>query len=111
MKTIGKVLLAGFTILFFIAEANAQSLTELENKFENLTNVINENKSSLDSLKKIIDERGKRIDEEKNKSIPDKDKIVELMANTVTVSNKIDRFQKKSEDDEKEYEQIKNKLR
>ena len=110
MKTIGKILLAGFTILFFVAELNAQSLTELENKFEHLTNVINENKTSLDSLKKVIDERGKRIDEEKSKSNPDKDEIVKLMANTITISNKIDQLQKKSDEDEKHYELLKNKL-
>ena len=32
----------------------------------------------------IIDERGKRIDKEKSKSNPDKDKIVNLMASSVT---------------------------
>ncbi len=110
MKTIIKILFAGFIILFFIAKANAQSLTELENKFEHLTNVINENKNSLDSLKKIIDERGKKIDVEKSKSNPDKDKIVDLMASTITISNKIDQLQKKSDKDEKHYELLKNKL-
>ncbi len=110
MKTMRKILFNGFIILFFIAAANAQNLTELETKFEHLTNVINENKISIDSLKKIINERGKKIDVEKSKSNPDKDKIVGLMANTVTISNKIDQLQKKSEDDEKEYELVKNKL-
>ncbi len=110
MNMLRKLFLLGIIILLSAFEVKAQSLTELENKFEHLTNVITENKNSLDSLKKIIDERGKRIDIEKSKSNPDKDKIVNLMASSVTVSNNYDQLQNKIEEDEKEYEQLKNKL-
>ena len=110
MKTLKKILFVCFVCLLVTIGANAQSLGELESRFEHLTNVVNENKNSLDSLKNVIDERGKRIDEEKNKNNPDKDKIVQLMASSITISNKYDQLQKKNSETEKEYELLKNKL-
>ncbi len=110
MKTLKKTLYVCFICLLVTIRANAQSLGELESRFEHLTNVVNENNNSLDSLKNVIDERGKRIDEEKNKNNPDKDKIVQLMASSITISNKYDQLQKKNSETEKEYELLKNKL-
>ena len=110
MKTLKKILSVCFVCLLVTIRVNAQSLSELESRFEYLTNVVKENKNSLDSLKNVIDERGKRIDEEKNKNNPDKDKIVQLMASSITISNKYDQLQKKNSETEKEYEQLKNKL-
>lgn len=101
-------------IHFFIAlllmpyYLNAQTLNELENNFVNLTNSYNFEASKLDSLQKVLEYRAKQIDNEKQKN--NKDKVINLMANSVTLSNKVESQQKKVQNITKDIESVKKRL-
>jgi len=99
-------------ILYFIGmiSLNAQSRDELEKKYEQLSNQYEKERNTRDSLKNIFSVKTEQIDSEKKKKNPDNDKIVDLMAGSVSVSNKIDVQNKKINYIEKDIESVKQQL-
>ena len=103
------------TILFLlvglnIIPVNAQSLIQLEKKYEQLSNQYIKEKVIYDSLKNIFSLRTNEIDAEKKKANPDKDKIVDLMAGSITLSNRIEEQNKKINLLEKDIDNVKQQL-
>ena len=103
------------TILFLlvglnIIPVNAQSLIQLEKKYEQLSNQYIKEKVIYDSLKNIFSLRTNEIDAEKKKANPDKDKIVDLMAGSITLSNRIEEQNKKISLLEKDIDNVKQQL-
>jgi hypothetical protein len=101
-----------FILLYFSAidSINAQSLTVLEKKYDQLRNQYDKENKILDSLKNIFSIKAEQIDSEKKKKNPDNDKIVDLMAGTVAVLNKIEERNKKINLIKKDIENIKQQL-
>lgn len=99
-----------FLINFIVIPINAQSLTELEKKYEQLNSHLVKENRILDSLKNIFLYKTDEIDSEKKKSDPDKDKIVDLMAGSITLSNRIDEQNKKVNLLEKDLDIVKQQL-
>ena len=103
------------TILFLLVGLNiipvdAQSLIQLEKKYEQLSNQYIKEKVIYDSLKNIFSLRTNEIDAEKKKANPDKDKIVDLMAGSITLSNRIEEQNKKISLLEKDIDNVKQQL-
>jgi len=103
------------TILFLLVGLNiipvdAQSLIQLEKKYEQLSNQYIKEKVIYDSLKNIFSLRTNEIDAEKKKANPDKDKIVDLMAGSITLSNRIEEQNKKINLLEKDIDNVKQQL-
>lgn len=103
----------GFLLFIFInalQSINAQTLNDVEKRYEALKgNLVNE-KHALDSLNQSLEERAELINEEKSKSKPDQDKIYKLMAGSVTVSKSVELLQNKIFQLEKTLEETRNKL-
>jgi len=70
-------------------------LIKLENKYDDLQNSYKKEKLVLDSLQERFNKRLRDINNEKDKTNPDNEKITSLMANSVNLSNSIDDQQKK----------------
>ncbi len=87
-----------------------QTLNDVEKKYETLKNNLVKEKLVLDSLYRSLEERAKLINKEKEKSKPDQDKIYELMAGSVTISNSIEVRQNKILQLEKTLEETSQKL-
>lgn len=83
-----------------------QSLNELESRYENLRNGIQKENLILDSLKSVLENRAHQIENEKQKQKPDNDKIVKLMAGSVSLSNSIEHYQGKLEESTKNLNRI-----
>jgi len=103
------------TILFLlvglnIIPVNAQSLIQLEKKYEQLSNQYIKEKVIYDSLRNVFSSRTNEIDAEKKKANPDKDKIVDLMAGSITLSNRIEEQNKKISLLEKDIDNVKQQL-
>ena len=103
------------TLLFLLVGLNiipvdAQSLIQLEKKYEQLSNQYIKEKVIYDSLKNIFSLRTNEIDAEKKKANPDKDKIVDLMAGSITLSNRIEEQNKKISLLEKDIDNVKQQL-
>ncbi len=64
----------------------------------------------LDSLKNILETRAKQIENEKQKLNPDNDKIIKLMAGSVSLSNLIDDYQEKLDANSKNLKQLSKML-
>ena len=93
-----KIILLSFVCLIsFSFNASLQSLDALEKRYDNLRSVVKKDNMILDSLKNILENRAKQIENEKQKLNPDNDKIVKLMAGSVSLSNLIDDYQEKLE--------------
>lgn len=88
----------------------SQSLTELEGRYENLRNDVQRKGAVLDSLKNILENRAHQIEVEKQKQNPDNDKIVNLMAGSVSLSNLINQKQDKLEETTKNFDRIMKNL-
>ena len=97
-------------ILFYPVLTAAQSLTDLETKYQNLNYSLQTEISALDSLNKILIRRANLIDLEKRKKNADKNVIKTMMANAVIISNEINAQQKKVGKLESAFESIIRKL-
>ncbi len=89
---------------------NAQTLNDVEKRYETLKSNFVKEKLILDSLNQSLEERAELINEEKGKSKPDQDKIYKLMAGSVTISKSVEYQQKIISKLEKTLEEIKQKL-
>ena len=89
------VLFCFFGISIFNFVASPQSIYLLEKQYDEIKSVVEIETASLDSLKNILENRAKQIESEKQKQNPDNDKIVKLMAGSVTLFNTIDNKQEK----------------
>src|SRR3990172_11567413 len=103
------------TILFLLVGLNiipvdAQYLIQLEKKYEQLSNQYIKEKVIYDSLKNIFSLRTNEIDAEKKKANKEKDKIVDLMAGSITLSNRIEEQNKKISLLEKDIDNVKQQL-
>lgn len=76
-------------LLMDINYTNAQRIQSLETKLLKLKNYYDTQTASLDSLKNILNKSVKEIDTEKRKTNVDENKIKNLMAASVTISNRI----------------------
>ncbi len=100
-------LLIIFTGLNF---TSAQSLPDLEKKYDQLNLQFEKENKILDSLKNIYTYRTSLIDIEKEKKNADNERIVEMMAGSVEISNKIESQNKKLSRIENDIENVKDKL-
>jgi len=102
-----KIILLSFVCLIsFSFNASPQSLDELEKRYDNLRSVVKKDNMILDSLKNILETRAKQIENEKQKLNPDNDKIIKLMAGSVSLSNLIDDYQEKLDANSKNLKQL-----
>jgi|GEM_PF-2257904 len=100
-------------IFFLVIEAsilNAQSLTAVEKKYEQLKIQFERENRILDSLQSIYSFKTAQIDLEKKKKNSDNEKIIDLMAGSVAISNKIENQNKKVIAIQKEIEIVKQQL-
>lgn len=97
-------------IILVVTPVCAQSLGGLEKKYDRLNNQYLRENKILDSLKNSFSSRTDEIDTEKKKSEPDKDKIVDLMAGSITLSNRIEEQNKKVNLLEKDIDNVKQQL-
>ena len=106
-----KIILLSFVCLIsFSFNASLQSLDALEKRYDNLRSVVKKDNMILDSLKNILETRAKQIENEKQKLNPDNDKIVKLMAGSVSLSNLIDDYQEKLDANSKNLKQLSKML-
>lgn len=106
-----KIILLSFVfIISFTLSTEAQSLDELEKRYENLRSIVEKDNLILDSLKNILENRAKQIENEKQKQNPDNDKIVKLMSGSVSLSNLIDDYKDKLDDNSKNLKQLSKML-
>lgn len=98
------------SILCSFENASAQNLVELERKYISLVQNYQIEKSALDSLSKIMNERAEQIDAEKRKPNPDQIKILKLMAGSVNITGALEIQQTKVNQIEKSIESIKQTL-
>jgi len=102
-----KIILLSFVCLIsFSFNASPQSLDALEKRYDNLRSVVKKDNMILDSLKNILETRAKQIENEKQKLNPDNDKIIKLMAGSVSLSNLIDDYQEKLDANSKNLKQL-----
>ena len=102
-----KIILLSFVCLIsFSFNASLQSLDALEKRYDNLRSVVKKDNMILDSLKNILETRAKQIENEKQKLNPDNDKIIKLMAGSVSLSNLIDDYQEKLDANSKNLKQL-----
>jgi hypothetical protein len=100
-------------VLFFICTQFSlfpQSIPLLENSYYKLEGWLSSEQAKLDSLKNILNQRAKKINEAKSKADFSKDDVTGLMAGSISVSNDIDELQKKIVILQAKLENIKNML-
>jgi len=106
-----KIILLSFVCLIsFSFNASPQNLDELEKRYDNVRSVVEKENTILDSLKNILENRAKQIENEKQKQNPDSDKIVKLMSGSVSLSNLIDDYQEKLDANSKNLKQLSKML-
>lgn len=94
-------LLVAVLVLLQTGKTRSQNLTsqddliKLEKKYDDLQTSYSNEKIVLDSLNGIFNKRLREINNEKEKTNPDNEKITSLMANSINLSNNIDEQQKK----------------
>jgi len=100
-----------FVLMLLAAEfINAQSLDSLEKKFELLNDRFDKESLIVDSLNSVFSKQAEQIDSEKKKNNPDKTLITDLMAASVTVSNKLAECSNKVKQLEKDLDKAKEQL-
>ncbi|OGU83217.1 MAG: hypothetical protein A2W11_06085 [Ignavibacteria bacterium RBG_16_35_7] len=104
------ILLSIICLLSFTSNLLSQSLDELELRYDNLRSVVEKDNLILDSLKNILENRAKQIENEKQKPNPDNEKVIKLMAGSVSLSNTIDDHQEELETDTKNLKQLSEML-
>ena len=97
-------------VLIVSRNTSPQSLADLEKNYFQLEKNLKKERVILDSLKVVLNEKANEIDTEKSKKDADKDKIVQLMSVSITVSNKYDAQQKKVAQLQSRYESAKREL-
>ncbi len=75
--------------LFLLVPTLAQNLPQMESDFKKLDQLYQREQIRLDSLTAQLKNKAKKINQEKNKKEIDKDNITDLMAKTITLTNKI----------------------
>ncbi len=99
-----------FVFMLFVGFVNAQSLDKLEKKFEQLNNQYDKESAIVDSLNSVFSKKAEQIDSEKKKGNPDKTLVTDLMASSVTVSNKLEEHKNKARQLEKDLDKAKSQL-
>jgi hypothetical protein len=89
---------------------NSQPLSDLEIKYEQLEKEYMKENAAVDSLGVLILKRAALIDTEKKKNNPDEDKIIELMSGSATLSNNLEKHQRRVNTLEDNIEKIKQRL-
>ena len=112
LKKVKSKINAFFVIIFLLLlmDINAQSIESLETKLLQLQNNYKTQNASLDSLKSILNRSAKQIDAEKRKTNVDENKIKNLMAASITISNRIDKKQETIDKTGNELDTIKKLL-
>ena len=99
-----------FVLMLFVGFGNAQSLDNLEKKFEQLNNQYDKESFIVDSLNSVFSKKAEQIDSEKKKSNPDKTLITDLMASSVIISNSLEDYNNKAKQIEKDLDSVKEQL-
>jgi hypothetical protein len=100
-----------FTLMFiFTGFISAQSIVELEKKYEQLSFQYEIENSIVDSLKNLFSKKADQIDREKKKDNPDQEIIVDLMAGSTTISAQLENRSKKLNKIEADLENVKKQL-
>jgi hypothetical protein len=84
-----------FLIVFMNTGTVAQNINKLEQEYDSIKIELAKDKQKLDSLTTVLNKRATLIDTEKEKSDVDNNKVVRLMAQSVVISNQIERQQKR----------------
>ncbi|MGE5350762.1 MAG: hypothetical protein ACM3P0_01680 [Acidobacteriota bacterium] len=97
-------------LLFTFGNLEAQDLQSLEKKYNQLAEKFQQEDSLLTMLKNTLSDRAKQIDYEKKKSNPDRNKITNLMSNSINLSSQVEQQQKKVQNIFTELEAVKYSL-
>lgn len=97
-------------LLLFTHPVYSQNLLSLEVSANKIRKQISADNVKLDSLNKILNQKVDVINNEKNKSPQDKDKISGLMANSITLTNQIEKIQKSISSQEDNLASLEKKL-
>lgn len=103
-----------FLVLLFsgpAAKVLAQHVSEMEKKYTSINSTIDAEQSRLDSLNNLLADRAGSINKEKKKKNPDKERITDLMSNSILLSNQISELRKKIVSLENKREELKDHLR
>ena len=87
--------LSSIILLTTFNPIQAQKLKELESQYRILQDSLNFEKLVFDSLQNILNKRAEEIDSEKKKAKPDDKNIVNLMAQSASLSNQLELQQQK----------------
>lgn len=98
-----------FTIFLTVSSA-AQNLVQLEKQFDETRQRLSKLNQELDSLHVIYDSHTRIIDQEKNRSRPDKDKLAKLMSQGLAFSDKLGKKEQDISDLENRMSILKEKL-
>ena len=96
--------------ILFVEFVNAQSLNNLEKKFDQFNNQYDRESLIVDSLKSVFTKKAEQIDSEKKKNNPDKTLITDLMASSITISNDLEGHNSKLKKMENDLDDIKKQL-
>ncbi len=97
-------------LILFTHPVYSQNLSSLEVSANKIRRQISADNVKLDSLNKILNQKVDVINNEKNKSPQDKDKISGLMANSITLTNQIEKIQKSISSQEDNLASLEKKL-
>ncbi len=97
-------------LLLFTHPLYSQNLLSLEVSANRIRKQISADNVKLDSLNKILNQKVDVINNEKNKSPQDKNKISGLMANSITLTNQIEKIQKSISSQEENLASLEKKL-
>lgn len=105
-----KIICLLFLVFCFTINVSAQELTKIESQYSSMLANLRQEAARLDSLKNILDIRAKKINDEKKKSKPDENLIINLMSGSANLSNEIESRQNNVEALEKKIENVKHEL-
>lgn len=82
--------LTGFLIsMFLLMPTLAQNLSQMESEYKKSDRLYQREQTKLDSLNKLLIRQAAEIDQEKNRSEADINRITDMMAYTITISNQV----------------------
>ena len=105
-----KIICLLFLVFCFTINVSAQELTKIESQYSSMLANLRQEAARLDSLKNILDIRAKKINDEKKKSKPDENLIINLMSGSANLSNEIESRQNNVEALERKIENVKHEL-
>lgn len=105
-----KISAALLLCLVMFGQAHAQSIPVLEQRYNSLIISLQKEDSTLTVLKNMLENRAKQIDYEKKKSSQDKQRIAELMSNSISLSGQVEAQQRKVEQISGSLESVKYQL-